>query len=51
MHLLGMSWFGVVMPWTRKDWIENMEMAFCDAFATGVNGMIIDTYTLEGTLF
>ncbi|KAL7483789.1 hypothetical protein ACHAW6_009436 [Cyclotella cf. meneghiniana] len=47
MHLLGMSWFSVAMPWSRKDWIEEMEAAFCDAFAKGVNGMIIDTYSLE----
>ena len=47
MSLLGVPWWKVIIPWSRNDWIFNMESAFCNAFANGVNGMILDTYILQ----
>ncbi len=47
MNLLIESWITVALPWKRKQWIEDMEWSFCDAFLRGVNGMIYDTYLLD----
>jgi len=46
MRALGVSWPSIIMPWTRKDWENDMEGNFCHAFSNGVNGMIEDTYIL-----
>ncbi len=47
MHILGLGWLQIVLPWTRKEWEENMEWCFCEAFLRGVNGMIYDTYMIN----
>jgi len=47
MHLLGVSWPSIIMPWTRKDWEHDMSWNFCHAFSNGVQGMIEDTYILS----
>ena len=47
MHLLNVSWLSIILPWTRKEWVEEMEWCFCEAFLRGVNGMIYDTYMLD----
>ena len=47
MHLLNVSWFSILVPWSRKEWEEEMEWCFCQAFLRGVNGMIHDTYMLD----
>lgn len=47
MHLLGVSWPAIIMPWTRRDWESDMEYAFCTAFALGVKGMMNDVYLLR----
>ncbi|KAL7541162.1 hypothetical protein ACHAXR_013150 [Thalassiosira sp. AJA248-18] len=46
MHLLGVSWPTILIPWTRKHWVDDMEWNFCNAFSSGVSGMIEDTYIL-----
>ena len=46
MQLLGVSWPSIVLPWTRNNWIHNMEQSFMYAFSNGVNAMIHDTYIL-----
>lgn len=47
MHLLNVSWPSIILPWTRRKWVEEMEWCFCEAFLRGVNGMIYDTYMLD----
>ena len=47
MHLLNVSWPSIILPWTRRKWVEDMEWCFCEAFLRGVNGMIYDTYMLD----
>jgi len=47
MHLLNVSWLKIIVPWTRSQWVEEMEWCFCEAFLRGVNGMIYDTYMLD----
>ncbi|KAL7449301.1 hypothetical protein ACHAWC_001374, partial [Mediolabrus comicus] len=47
MHILGLGWLQIVLPWKRKEWEENMEWCFCEAFLRGVNGMIYDTYMIN----
>jgi len=44
MHLLNVSWLSIILPWKRRQWMEEMEWCFCEAFLRGVNGMIYDTY-------
>ncbi len=46
MHLLGVSWPSILIPWTRHDWESEMENGFCTAFALGVRGMMEDIYLL-----
>jgi len=46
MHLLGVSWPSVIMPWTRRDWEHDMEWGFCHAFSSGVSGMVEGVYAL-----
>ena len=47
MHLLGVSWPSIIMPWTRHDWESEMGHGFCTAFALGVRGMMEDVYLLS----
>ena len=47
MHILNVSWLSIILPWTRRQWVETMEGSFCDAFLKGLNGMIYDTYVLD----
>ncbi len=47
MSLLNVSWLSIILPWTRNEWVEDMEWCFCEAFLRGVNGMIYDTYILD----
>ena len=44
MHVYGVPWYSIIFPWTRNEWIDEMEWSFCEAFSMGVNGMIEDTY-------
>lgn len=48
MRLLGLPYWKMLLPWVKKEWIHDMEDAFCDAFGRGVTGIILDTYSLEG---
>lgn len=48
MRLLGLPYSSMLVPWTRNAWLHDMEDAFCDAFGKGVNGLIMDTYSMEG---
>lgn len=50
MNLLGASWMSIIFPFTRKEWIHEMEWAFCDAFSKGVKGMLEGTYSINGDL-
>jgi hypothetical protein len=50
MRLLGLTYFSMLIPWTRRAWTNDMEDAFCDAFGKGVNGLILGTYSYEGVL-
>ena len=46
MHLLGLSWPKVLFPFTRQQWVDELEWSFCHAFSRGVQGMIDNTYIL-----
>ena len=48
MRLLGLTYGSMLLPWSRMAWIHEMEDAFCDAFGKGVNGVILDTYSMDG---
>lgn len=48
MRLLGLTYASMLLPWSRMAWIHEMEDAFCDAFGKGVNGVILDTYSMDG---
>lgn len=50
MRLLGLTYVSMLMPWSRRAWIREMEDAFCDAFWRGVQGVILDTYAMKGVL-
>lgn len=50
MRLLGLPYSSMLIPWTRNAWLHDMEDAFCDAFGKGVNGLILDSYSMEGVL-
>jgi hypothetical protein len=50
MWLLGLKFPSMLVPWITSAWIHDMEDAFCDAFGKGVNGLILGTYSFEGTL-
>mmetsp|Transcript_27744 Transcript_27744/g.58303 ORF Transcript_27744/g.58303 Transcript_27744/m.58303 type:complete len:529 (-) Transcript_27744:63-1649(-) len=47
MHVYGLPWYAIVLPWMRNEWIDEMEWSFCEAFSMGVRGMIEDTYCLD----
>ena len=49
MRLLGLKYFAMMMPWSRRAWVRALEDAFCYAFAKSVNGVVLDTYSLDGT--
>ncbi len=49
MHVYGLPWYAIVLPWMRNEWIDEMEWSFCEAFALGVKGMIEDTYRLNNS--
>lgn len=49
MHLLGETWLSILMPWTRRDWEDEMTRNFCRAFSCGVQGMAENTYMVSGS--
>jgi len=40
LRLLGVSWPRVLVPWTRNEYIHELEHAFCCAFSCGVTSIL-----------